>query len=280
MGYFSVKIHAISKLILIKKLINIQIDKKAKDILFDTYWTSKGWADERPQTRSIEAFDYAKKHGLMFDDLTISHDECLKELSLLLPNLSKKKVTDAFLSSLSARRLDWRSALGSYANAAKFINHNFTQSPTSNQCQICGCYEKNDDSDINVLNFERIKWGGVRHGQILYNLIDLQILMTLDIPEPSEKDYSIFNDLLEIIKASQDADKPNDLEKSIKNAFSSNKSERHQLLEILGCTDILKPQIQKQQKNEWNFICWWRGKDKYNLKQLKFYFGQYAEIHF
>ncbi len=54
------------------------IDKKAKEILFKTYWTSAGWRDER--TVSPEDYLYAKAKGLMFDPLTISHDECVREI--------------------------------------------------------------------------------------------------------------------------------------------------------------------------------------------------------
>lgn len=258
----------------------MKMDKKAKSILFNTYWTSKGWIDRHLRVVPNKSdFNYAKTHGLMFDNVTMNHDECLKELSDLINVLDKKKVTDAFLSSLSTRRLDWRSALGSYANAIKFINHAYTQG-TDLRCKICHCYDNYDDEDINVLNFERIKWSGVRHNDILYNLIDLQILMTLDIPEPTENDYLIFNQLLEIIDASQATDKPNDLLKNTKNVLNSNAAERQQLLEIMGCADILQPQIRKAQKNEWHFIGWWRGKDKYNLSQLTFYFRQYADVHF
>lgn len=41
------------------------MDKKAKDILFKTYWSSAGWKDDK--FTAPDDFAYAKEKGLMFD---------------------------------------------------------------------------------------------------------------------------------------------------------------------------------------------------------------------
>ena len=46
------------------------MDKKAKSILFKTYWTSQGWKHEF-ETDPTD-FDYAKSKGLMFDTISMS----------------------------------------------------------------------------------------------------------------------------------------------------------------------------------------------------------------
>ncbi|MNL16985.1 hypothetical protein D3C87_1380530 [compost metagenome] len=56
------------------------------------------------------------------------------------------------------------------------------------------------NEDLNVLNFERIKWGGIRHGKLIYTLFDLQQLQIAEIPEPSMEDVEIFKNILSIIK--------------------------------------------------------------------------------
>jgi hypothetical protein len=258
------------------------MDLKAKKILFDTYWSSKGWKDN--PTTANEDFEYAKSKGLMFDNLSISHDDCIKEVKKLVSETPKKKITDAFLSSLSTRRLDWRSALGSYSNALKFDIHDFdSKISTEYMCNICGGYDDYVDEDLNVLNFERIKWGGVRHDSILYNLLDLQIFMTLEIPTPTESDFMIFNKILEIIDSSQFNDYPSQLEKNISGELSASKDERRTLLEILSCCGILKPKSYDRPyrgSSDWHFIEYWRGQDKYDINILKFYFGSYSEIKF
>ena len=52
------------------------------------------------------------------------------------------------------------------------------------------------DEDINVLNFERIKWGGVRYGNLLCTWFDLTRLESEDVPEPSAADIEAFRTLL------------------------------------------------------------------------------------
>ena len=51
------------------------MDKKAKDILFKTCWSSRGWLDER--ATDPQDLAYAKSQGLMFDPVSITHDEAV-----------------------------------------------------------------------------------------------------------------------------------------------------------------------------------------------------------
>ena len=88
------------------------MDKKAKRILFKTYWSSKGWKDEH--VTAPDDFLYAKEKGLMFEPLTISHDDCINQIIEIVNSISSEQVVKAFLSSLSTRRLDWRSGIASY----------------------------------------------------------------------------------------------------------------------------------------------------------------------
>ena len=56
--------------------------KKGLEILFNTYWNSKGWKDG---TISKEDFEIAKKEGFMFNyPQYISHNSSLKKLESLL----------------------------------------------------------------------------------------------------------------------------------------------------------------------------------------------------
>ncbi|WP_223148896.1 hypothetical protein [Aquimarina sp. RZ0] len=94
------------------------MDKKAKSILFKTYWSSQGWKREY-ETDPID-FEYAKSKGLMFDQVSFSMNEIKSNLKSLLSQIEEKKITKGFLSSLSNKRLDWRSALASYFNAKTY----------------------------------------------------------------------------------------------------------------------------------------------------------------
>ena len=72
------------------------MDQKARKILMQTYWQSGGWRSGG-YTYTEEDFQYAKSKGLMFDRLTISHDECVQRLRQLHEKfLTKELVVKAF----------------------------------------------------------------------------------------------------------------------------------------------------------------------------------------
>ncbi|MBB2950771.1 hypothetical protein [Sphingobacterium sp. JUb56] len=273
------------------------MDKKAKNILFKTYWKN-GWIDANEIQIGAADFEYAKSKGLMFEPLTISHDQCLDKIFEILPTISIDKVSTAFLSSLSNRRLDWRSSLASYFIAKQLVPHQYTKAVSgqsfgengevtheSYTCGICrdlkyGIIGDKDyiNEDLNVLNFERIKWGGIRHGNLIYTLFDLQQLQIAEIPEPSTEDVEIFKNILSIIKNSQPNDYPSALEKNLSTVLKSTKDERKILIEILACINILKPTSYDRPsrgKHDWTFVEYWRGEDKYNEEALNTYFGKY-----
>jgi len=246
------------------------MDKKAKDILFKTYWTSAGWiSDENRKTETIE-LEYAKEKGLMFDPLTISKPALIAKIQEIVSIISIKKVTNAFLCSLTNKRLDWRSGLASYANAQRLLLNNNVPD---------FYFGHGKDEDLNVLNFERIKWSGVRHDNGLYNWLDLSLLDKENIPDPRQQDIEIFKSILNVIDKSEIGETPSKLRDRIKEVFNVSKNERHALMEILGCADILKPlsfDRKEPGKHDWTFALYWRGEDKYDKQNVKKYFGVYG----
>ncbi|AAN55122.1 hypothetical protein HRJ35_12140 [Shewanella oneidensis MR-1] len=272
------------------------MDKKAKRILFSTYWKN-GWIDAKNRSLSEPDFSYAKSKGLMFDPLTISHDECIVAITALVKGISQTQVTKGFLSSLTSRRLDWRSSIASYAIAQKIPYHHYTPvisgtsytdgEPTAHSytCGICrdsqygirGSVSYNE-MDINVFNFERIKWGGVRHGDILYTYFDLSQFINADIPQPTADDIACFREILTIIETSDPSDYPSALEKRLASVIKSSKAERQILIEILASLGILKHRCfdrQRKGKNDWVFAEYWRGEDKYCQQTVDRLFGEY-----
>lgn len=132
--------------------------------------------------------------------------------------------------------------------------------------------------DINVFNFERIKWGGVRHGDILYTYFDLSQFINADIPEPTSDDIACFRAILTTIETSEPRDYPSTLEKRLASVIKSSKAERQILIEILASLGILKPNTvdrQRQGKNDWVFAEYWRGEDKYCQQAVDQLFGKY-----
>jgi hypothetical protein len=246
------------------------MDKKAKKILFKTYWTSAGWATDESRKTEAEDFEYAKIKGVMFDPLTITQTDLLVKIRKIVSSTSVKKVTDAFLCSLTNKRLDWRSGLASYTNAQRLLINS----------DVPDFYLGHGiNEDLNILNFERIKWGGVRHNNGLYNWLDLSLLSKEDIPYPTQKDIDILKSILFVIDKSGAGETPSKLRDRLKEVFQWSKEERHMLMEILGCADIIKPlrfDRKEPGKHDWTFVLHWRGEDKYNKQNVKKYFGEYG----
>ena len=134
------------------------MDKGLK-ILLKAYWSSNGWKDG---TISKEDFEIAKQEGYMFDYPSYeTHDEALNRLNALLAQINPEDVANAFLYSLSTRRLEYRSPLGSYYYAKAIPEHTLQADENPNHCYLCGWYgwkENPDEYDLkrglNILNFD------------------------------------------------------------------------------------------------------------------------------
>jgi hypothetical protein len=271
------------------------MDKKAKDILFKTYWRNGQWV---MNNRTIEAadFEYAKSKGLMFDNLTITHDECINEIFKIAEKISIDKVSQAFLSSLSNKRLDWRSSIASYFIAKKLKKHKYSKAVSGHgydnngkmnqtyySCGIClkhGMLEKEKyvNEDLNVMNFERIKWGGVRLGHLLYTLLDLKLISKEEITAPTDEDIAIFKNILKTIETSEPKDYPSVLRKRLSECVKSAKDVTGSLMEIMACIEILKPASYDRPttgRHDWRYVEFWRGEDKYNQEAANKFFGKY-----
>jgi hypothetical protein len=226
----------------------------------------------------------------MFEPIELSHDGFVKWMRSSLKSVNLERVRNAFLVSLSTRRLELRSALGSFAVVKNFPNHVYHGDNYC--CAICGGFKNSKTPyDLSVLNFERYKWGGVRHAHLEYIAFDLEQFTKLEKSKPSEQDYSILHQIIEIARHCDPSARPRDLEKRLANVIKSNKAEREILIQILAYCGILQPKkypgyfksfpryfertIPPVKKIDWTYpICWWRGADGVNQDALKYYFPQ------
>lgn len=243
------------------------IDKKAKSILFKTYWSSKGW--NKDYHTDPKDFEYAKSKGLMFDRFSSSREELIEKLTALIETVSISDIASAFLVSLGNRQMYLRSPLASYANAMLVLTEDRkVQRPVAHYQNV----------DLNVLNFERLKWGGVRHAQLLYNWLDLSLFQKEKIPEPSKEEVIIFHNILDCIHSSNPKDPPSKLRDRLKDAMPGSKNDRHVTMEILGCSEILRPGSFDRPvsgRHDWNFVLYWKGEDRFNPEAVDFYFSDF-----
>jgi hypothetical protein len=216
-----------------------QRDPKALRILGSTYWSSSGW---RPQiqTPPPEDMQYATAAGYMFPPASVTHDEIVRRVTHAARDSNPVRIADAFLGSLSSRRLDWRSALGSYVVAQFLPEHAFMPSSITNVCGICGAAAE-EAIDYNILNFERHKWGGIRHHDPAYIALDLEQFARLPAPDPSDECRELLPKILGTVADLPEKAGPRPLEKALAKVFPSSKSERDVLLNILGLCGILAP---------------------------------------
>ncbi len=214
-----------------------------KKLLFNSFWSSSGWSDN---DISDEVFQICKAQGYMFDPPeVITHEEYMNRLAKVVRSIDPYDVAGAFLYSLSTRLLEYRSALGSYWYAVAVPGHQWPDDKTYH-CPVCG-WRRWSDRDQNrhrgfyVLNFERYKWGGVRHTNGQYALFDLEQFMSLPKVTPTDEDIKLFEDILGCVAEMDPDKKVGELQKIItsKKMIKSNKSELQTLLDILGICGIL-----------------------------------------
>jgi hypothetical protein len=230
----------------------------------------------------------------MFDPVRWSHEEVVTRLLEESRSIDPRDVARAFLSSLATRRLGRRSALGAYAVFRKFEYHpvQLLSGYYAQTCAVCRwSLMPDEDQDLNILNFERLKWGGVRHCNPIYALLDLRQF-------GKDKDYDHEAEGREILKVILDraqsmpgTSKPRDLERALQTILKSNKAEREMLLTILSYCGLLQPRrrpafwkeyvspskhtIPPVHKIDWNDpIAWWRGEDGVNDEACRFWFPE------
>ncbi|WP_088832258.1 hypothetical protein [Paenibacillus tyrfis] len=262
------------------------MDNKAKKILINTFWSSGGWKG-RPYTFAGEDFLYAKSNGLMFDPITITHDELVERLHELHQTVTKEQVAAAFLHSLSTKKVYLRSALSSWALTSQMPRHTYGQRsvvrPNYSSCGDCNFHGLMSDrdyvnADLNVLNFERVKWGGVRLNQLLYCWLDLELFSKEEEEfEVTGEDAAMLNQMTEAIQDCAEHESARQLEKRWKDAFPSSKQERDVVMEIWGYAGLLAQQDTPRKlrggSHDFNSVAGWQGSDRYSREALEFYFG-------
>lgn len=160
-------------------------------------------------------------------------------------------------------------------------------------CTVCGMNEpplKDWYDDQNVLNFERHKWGGVRHTDEHYAALDLE-LFAREMPRiPTDADRDTLVNILNAVTALPPTARPGDIQKSLTPVLLSNKGERQMLVEILALSGVLEPRgfpsyrsafvdpffaanSRTNIRTDWKYpIMHWRGSDGVNASAVAEWF--------
>ncbi len=276
------------------------MDKKAKKILIKTFW-SNGWRSNNALNSlannfiTDDEYRYCVNNGYLFSSsLTFDHDEIIRLAKELVNEIRIEDVSNAFLYSLSSRDLRYRSALGSYMYLLNLPVHEYQGDIF---CPLCNDYYNGNKPNtislnVNVFNFERVKWGGARHDHISYAIFDLLEFKKLALVKHSEQDSLILINILECITELEPKDRIGKLLKLVhsKKIISTNKDELQALLGILSMSSILSSEKEKgyffefkdvyqrnpaTHKSDYLFpSTWWSASDSYNMKALGYIFKE------
>ncbi|WP_322924182.1 hypothetical protein [Paenibacillus campi] len=262
------------------------MDKKARQILSKTFWSSSGWKSGAPVFAGTD-FEYARDEGVMFDPITITYDELLQRLRTLHEALTIERISEAFVHSLSTRNVFMRSALSSWVLTRKLLTNIDGAERWSlplherliPDVQLMSRAQYTAE-DLNVLNFERIKWGGVRLNWLLYDWLDLE-LFSRELPtSATEEDAAILHHMLAEATRCAPSDSARKLEQRWKALFPSNRAERDTVMEILGYIGVLattnKPRIGRGHDSDLVSMAAWQGQDGYQVEAAAAYFGRWG----
>lgn len=258
------------------------------------------YAYDRDSISKLE-FELAKKEGILFDSIEITHNECIEKIFNIDNICSKESYIKLFLASLSTNYLDWRCGLSVYAIMQTFPQHKFTianpkEVSHNPPCSICSNLEVTKE-DFALANQVRFTWGGLLSHALKFYQFYLREHKKLDFAEPTKEDLNIFSAIMEIIVNAGEKDKAKkEIESKIgkiKN-FKSNKEQRKVLLETLGYCSIMETVDHEGSltkftnlgnaprttiNSDWEYpVDFWLGKDGINKKAFEFWFGDYPEL--
>ena len=170
-------------------------------------------------------------------DTPRDHDDWVTRARGAAQGLTLSEVRDAFLASLTSRRLDLRSALSSYIIARSLPDHPFDGTAAQFRCLVCDAVA-HSSADLNILSFERFKWGGVRKLDIGYIAFDLEQFERAPKLEPSRADKTLAREISAFIQSCPPSTTPTQLAQALK-MLPGNKDERASFIDALGIVGIL-----------------------------------------
>ncbi|MBI5760535.1 MAG: hypothetical protein HZA46_18625 [Planctomycetales bacterium] len=274
------------------------LDQRAVKILFDCYWTNGKWKLWRDRTLiAPEDYEYAIANGTMFPPRTYSHGDTITETIELARKTDRKQVSDAFLASLATHRMDWRSPLACLIVAKRLRKHTFVSSSSHGTfCDVCGESAYYPNADISVLNFERLKYGGVRHVSPYYITFDLARFHESDRPSSSDvqQGAAVFCKIIRDIQKLPEKSGASDVVRLVSKVLHADVHESRGIAEILGICSVLEtPEYpgflrrftHASQRDIPAFprthltypVCWWRRPHGVNFSALRTLFPELKE---
>ncbi len=268
---------------------NYNPSTKSIRTLTRTFWTANGWRSATKDMSGLpspEDVQAAMSDGIMFADSTwtASHDEIVGNVLTAVSAVSLGEAADAFVASLTAGRLDLRSALGSYAVGRHLPDHGFQAGP-SHLCSVCGLPAQQRSLERNLLNFERFRWAGVRRDDLAYVAFDLEEFGVAPSAPLTPDAVQLGRDLVSYLESVAGGTTATEAAKGMK-LVKGSQSERETLMDILGVCGILETRQHHGYADDFvPFVArelppkrfvertypvrWWTGADGVNRSRLR-----------
>jgi hypothetical protein len=231
-----------------KMLPMLAIDRQAERTLVGMFWGAGGWKPER-EAPDAERYVHAREAGYLFEPLMIDHDELIHRTIELGRELTLRDASDSFLASLSTRHLFLRPSLPALVFARVLSGHDFVTAGARPDgtydggsrgcCAVCDERAEILQVDLNILNFERLKWGGVRHRHLAFVWFCLDRLQAEGPAEPTRADADLLRSMLDALRVLPPDVSLTQAEAALR-FLKSNTAERLNILEILSMVGVLQ----------------------------------------
>lgn len=156
------------------------LDKKSKKILM------RYMDDTKRKLLLPEEIFYAKEHGAILENLSLSSKKAINTLTQSLKNISLNNAANSFLYSLSTRDMEYRYILASYVYATSWLK--FDRGKTDKIPPYL---------NRTFYNLVKYKGGGI-WGEIGKPIFYLNEFASMNKPTPTDIDKDILNKIIEI----------------------------------------------------------------------------------
>jgi len=230
----------------------------------------------------------------MFDPVTWTHDESIAAVQVFRNPELARAVGAGFAASLSTRRVEWRSALATWAMAEHLPPHTWTPVATGHgyrsgevvsthySCEVCMDTAEqqlvssvSEHVDLNCLNFERLKWGGVRLRDLSYVRFDLEQFVRDEHPPTQATDWDILQAVLDLIASMDKSATAGRLVRELKSILPGTVAEHRQFVDVLATAGVLRPLRRDRPehlRSDWGAAGQWHAEDRYDSGRVSQFF--------
>ena len=223
-------------------------DQRAAQTLEDIFWKG-GWLPARDRRLPEgDALDQARAAGYVLGPRSMDHDELVESIVALAAVTDVAEAAASFLASLSTRWLLLRPFLTATVVGRALPRHAFEPSGSRpagtydgggvGMCAVCGEPSGAQQIDRNLLNFERLRWGGVRHLRLASVWFALDRFAVEGGARPTEDDRALAESVWGALRTGSPTATLTQSERALA-CLPSNKDERLVVLEQLSVAGVL-----------------------------------------